>query len=296
MTELLKGAILRYGDIHANADGLVATPIEGVTLMRAYAPTGLMHAIYKPVLCLVLGGAKQLTVGNEVRVFSAGQSVIVSADVPIIGRVVSATRTEPYLAFALDLDMGVMREVAAQLAPSAEPRSRRDAALLSDETDEALLDGALRFVRLLDRPDAVPVLRPAILREMHYWLLAGRHGAAIRQLAAVDSHAERIARAVAVLRSELARPVPVERLAATAGMSTSSFYQHFKALTSLSPRQFQKQLRLLEARRLMFSDGLSASGAAFAVGYESVSQFTREYGRMFGAPPRRDRSDGRVAA
>jgi transcriptional regulator GlxA family with amidase domain len=192
--------------------------------------------------------------------------------------------------------MGLMREVAAQLAPSAEPPSRRDAALLSDETDEALLDGALRFVRLLDRPDAVPVLRPAILREMHYWLLAGRHGAAIRQLAAVDSDAERIARAVAVLRSELARPVPVERLAATAGMSASAFYQHFKALTSLSPRRFQKQLRLLEARRLMFSDGLSASGAAFAVGYESVSQFTREYGRMFGAPPRRDRSDGRVAA
>jgi transcriptional regulator GlxA family with amidase domain len=139
-----------------------------------------------------------------------------------------------------------------------------------------------------------------LLRELHYWLLAGRHGAAIRRLGWPDGHAPRVAKAVAVLRADFAQTLPVERLAAVAGMSASSFHQHFRSHTSLSPLQFQKQLRLIEARRLMLSDGMGASSAAFAVGYESVSQFTREYGRLFGLPPVRHteaaRSQARVAA
>ena len=142
--------------------------------------------------------------------------------------------------------------------------------------------------RLIERPASVPVLRTQLVREMHYWLLAGRHGAAIRRLGWPDSHVQRVARAVAVLRAEFAQPLRVARLAAVAGMSPSSFHQHFRAVTSLSPLQFQKQLRLIEARRLMLSDGVTSSSAAFAVGYESVSQFTREYGRMFGLPPVRE--------
>jgi AraC-like DNA-binding protein len=149
-------------------------------------------------------------------------------------------------------------------------------------------DAALRLMRLLDRPASVPVLQAQLVREMHYWLLAGRHGSAIRRLGWPDGHVQRVARAVAVLRAEFAETVPVERLAAVAGMSPSSFHQHFRAVTSLSPLQFQKQLRLIEARRLMFAEGVSASHAAFAVGYESVPQFTREYGRMFGLSPVRD--------
>jgi len=151
-------------------------------------------------------------------------------------------------------------------------------------------------MRLLDRPAAVPVLQAQLVREMHYWLLSGKHGAAIRRLGGPDSHAQRIARAVAVLRAEFAHPLPVERLAAVAGMSASSFHQHFRAMTSLSPLQFQKQLRLIEARRLMLAEGASASSAAFTVGYESVPQFTREYGRMFGQPPVRDMKAGRSLA
>jgi AraC-like DNA-binding protein len=135
---------------------------------------------------------------------------------------------------------------------------------------------------------SVPVLQAQLVREMHYWLLAGKHGSAIRRLGWPDGHAQRVARAVAVLRAEFARQLPVERLAAVAGMSPSSFHQHFRAVTSLSPLQFQKHLRLIEARRLMMSEGGSASKAAFAVGYESVSQFTREYGRLFGLPPVKD--------
>ncbi len=296
MVEALKQAISWYAEAHANADGFVETSIPGLSMMRVHAPTGILRAMYKPVLCLVLQGAKQVTVGGEVHHFAAGQSLIVSVDLPILGRVVRASRAEPYLAVALDLDMGVMRDVTGQVAATSEPPPRREPAVFVDETDAAVTDCALRLVRLLDRPEAAAVLRPAIVTEMHYWLLTGRHGAALRRLALPGSHAQRIARAVALLRAEFARPVPVGRLAEAAGMSASSFHQHFKAVTSLSPLQFQKQLRLLEARRLLTSEGESASRAAFVVGYESVPQFTREYGRMFGVPPGRDANEGRAAA
>ncbi len=296
MTESLKRAIRRYADIHADASGLTTTPIEGVSMMRAYAPTGVMRALYKPLVCLVLGGAKQVVAGEALHEFRAGQSLIVGVDQPIAGRVVRASRDEPYLALALDLDMVVMREVMGQLAAPGELPSRHEPTLFVEDTDEALVACAERLVRLLDRPEAAPVLRPSIVKEMHYWLLVGRHEASIRRLSLADGHAGRIARAVAVLRAEFTRPIAVERLAAAAGMSPSSFHQHFKAATSLSPLQFQKHLRLLEARRLMLGEGVSASRASSDVGYESASHFTREYGRMFGAPPHRDVSERRVAA
>jgi AraC-like DNA-binding protein len=143
-------------------------------------------------------------------------------------------------------------------------------------------------MRLLERPNSVRILQAQLVREMHYWLLAGKHASAIRRLGWPESHVQRVSRAVSVLRAEYAKPLPVERLAAIAGMSPSSFHQHFRAITSLSPLQFQKQLRLIEARRMMLADGASASSAAFAVGYESVPQFTREYARMFGLPPVKD--------
>ncbi len=165
-----------------------------------------------------------------------------------------------------------------------------------EQTDAEVADAALRLLRLVERPAALPILQAQLVREMHYWLLAGRHGQAIRQLAGPASAAPRIARAVALLRAEFAQPLPVERLAAAAGMSASSFHQHFRAATSLSPRQFQKQLRLIEARRRMTAEGVSASSAAFAVGYESVQQFSREYRRMFGLPPGRDAEAIRAAA
>ena len=148
-------------------------------------------------------------------------------------------------------------------------------------------------MRLIERPASVPVLRTQLVREMHYWLLTGRHGAAIRRLGWPDGSVQRVARAVAVLRAQFAQPLRVEHLAAVAGMSPASFHQHFRTVTSLSPLQFQKQLRLIEARRLMLSVGMTSSSAAFAVGYQSVSQFTREYGRMFGLPPVRETKTAR---
>lgn len=296
MTEALKRAIWRYTDLHADADGFAGTPVAGLGMMRAYGPGRITHVVYKPLLCLVLQGAKEVVFGGRQWQFAAGQSLIVTVDLPAVGRIIRASRAEPYLAVAIELDMAVMRRLMEEMAPRSDPAPQRDAPLFVEDTDEALIDCATRLVRLLDRPEAEPVLRPAIIQEMHYWLLTGPHGGAIRRLAPLDSHAQRIGRAIAVLRAGFTRPLPIEGLAEVAGMSPSSFHQHFKAVTSVSPLQFQKQLRLLEARRLMLTEGRSASQAGFAVGFESASQFTRDYARMFGAPPRRDVTESRAAA
>ena len=239
-------------------------------------------------MCLILKGAKQMTVGREERVFCAGQSVIVSADMPVVGRIVQASPSEPYLAVAVELEMTILRELAAQLGGVRPQRPSESRTLFAQDTEAATLDCASRLMRLLDRPDAAPLLRPGIMRELHYWLLSGEHGAALRALADPDSHASRLAAAIAILRAEYRSRMPIERLAAAAAMSLTAFHKHFKHMTSLTPGQYQKRLRLIEARRIMLDEGFSASSAAFEVGYESVSQFTREYGRLFQAPPKRD--------
>ena len=294
MTQALRCAVRRYADAHADKDGLTVMPLQGVGAMRAFAPTGIVKSIYKPLVCLILQGAKHVTVGLDTYEFAAGQSAIVRADVPVVSRIVRASRAEPYLALAIELDTAVLFDLGAQLGGSDSPGPAAPAVLV-DDTDAAVADCALRLVRLLNRTEAIPLLRPSIMRELHYWLLAGWHGRAVRSLARPDGAAHRIARAVAVLRGEFDRLLRVERLAEAAGMSASSFHHHFRAVTSLSPMPFQKQLRLIEARQQMLSDGLSASRAAFAVGYGSVTQFTREYSRMFGLPPGRDRSESRAA-
>jgi AraC-like DNA-binding protein len=274
-----------YAQAHADSAGLARTPIPGLAAIRATAPSGLLHEISRPLVCLVLQGSKQVAMGAQSFAFGAGDSLLIAADVPTVSQITQASAAAPYLSFVMELDAAVIADLATEMqaAPSVDRFPVR-----IEPTDGEVADAALRLMRLLERPAAIPVLQAPLLRELHYWLLLGRHGAAIRRLGWPNSNAQRIARAVTVLRAEFAQPLPVERLAAAAGMSPSSFYQHFREVTSLSPLQFQKQLRLLEARRLMLSEGVSASSAAFAVGYESVPQFTREYGRVFGLPPVRD--------
>lgn len=284
MTTLLD-TVRRYAETHADASGIAATPILGLAAVRATAPSEILHAIFQPLVCLVVQGSKQVTMGSQTFDFAAGDSLIVIADVPIVSQITRASVAAPYLSVVFNLDAAVIANLVVEM--KSEPEADL-APLRVEPTDHEVADAALRLMRLLDRPASLPVLRTQLVREMHYWLLAGRHGPAIRRLGWPDSHAQRIGRAVAVLRSDFAETVPVERLAALAGMSPSSFHQHFRAVTSLTPLQFQKHLRLIEARRLMLWDSASASSAAFAVGYESVPQFTREYGRMFGLPPVRD--------
>jgi AraC-like DNA-binding protein len=281
----LLDSVRRYADAHADGQGLAQTPIPGLALVRATAPSGLVHAVYRPLVCLLVQGSKNITMGAQDFAFSEGDSLVVTADVPIVSRVTRASVTAPYYSLVLELDLAVIAELAVKMGAE---RASDDAPMRVEPTDAEVAEAAARLMRLLDRPNAVRVLQTQLVREMHYWLLAGKHGLAIRRLGWPESHVQRVSRAVSVLRAEYAKPLPVERLAAIAGMSPSSFHQHFRAITSLSPLQFQKQLRLIEARRMMLADGASASSAAFAVGYESVPQFTREYARMFGLPPVKD--------
>ena len=287
MTSTLLNAVHRYTAAHADRAGLARTPIPGLTTIRAAAPSGLVHAVSHPIVCLVLQGRKQVTLGAEAFDFGAGDSLLITADVPTVSQITQASAAAPYLSLVVDLDPAVIAELTVQME-AAPPTDGPP--VWVEPTDGEVTEAALRLMRLLDRPGALPVLHAPLMRELHYWLLLGRHRTAIRRLGLPESHLGRVARAVAVVRAEFARPLRVERLAATAGMSPSSFFHHFQAATSLSPRQFQKQLRLIEARRLIMSEDSSASSAAYAVGYESVPQFTRDYGRMFGLPPAKDRA------
>lgn len=284
-TDTLLHVVSRYAAAHANSAGVAVTPIPGLTIIRATAPSDLQYAISRPLVCLVVQGTKHVTMGNQAFTFSAGDSLLITADVPTVSQITRANEATPYLSLVLDLDLAVIADLSLQMeaVPVVET-----APVHVEPTDAEVAHAALRLMHLLDRPASIPVLQAQLVREMHYWLLVGQHGPAIRRLGWPDGHVQRIARAVAVMRAEFARTLPVERLAAVADMSPSSFFNHFRAVTTLSPLQFQKQLRLIEARRLMITDGVTASSAAFAVGYESVSQFTREYSRMFGQPPARE--------
>lgn len=284
MTDLLT-AVRRYADTHSDLLGMAQTPIPGLFLVRATARSELMHAISRPMVCLVVQGSKHVTMGLQEFAFTAGDSLLITADVPTVSQITRASAAAPYYSLVLELDLAVIAALAVEMKAML---VGDDAPVRVDPTDSEVAEAALRLLRLLERPASLPVLKDQLVREMHYWLLAGRHGSAIRRLGWPDGHVQRVARAVAVLRSEYAQRIPVERLASAAGMSPSSFHQHFRAVTSLSPLQFQKQLRLIEARRLMLSEEMSASLAAYQVGYESVSQFTREYGRFYGLPPVRD--------
>lgn len=286
MTHTLLQAVRRYVETYADPAGVAQTPIPGLTTIRSVTPSGLLHAISQPLVCLVLQGSKQVAMGTQSFSFGAGDSLLITADVPTVSQITCASADAPYLSLVLELDPAVIADLAMQMKEEATIADGTPVRV--EPTDAEVADTALRLMRLLDRPASIPVLHAQLVRELHYWLLEGKHGAAIRRLGWPDGHARRVGRAVALLRAEFASPLPVERLAATAGMSPSSFHHHFRAVTSLSPMQFQKQLRLIEARRLMMSEGRTASSAAFAVGYESVPQFTREYRRMFGLPPGKD--------
>ena len=290
VTSALLDAVRRYADANADRLGTARTPIPGLSMIRATGPSELQFAINRPLVALVVQGGKRVSSGRETFDFGAGDSLLIAADVPTVSQITRASRAVPYYSLVLELDPAVIEALAVEMRVVQAGAGGR---VRVDPTEAEVAETAARLIRLLDRPAALPVLQDQLVRELHFWLLAGRHGAAIRALGIADSHSQRIGRAVALLRASYASPLPVERLAEAAGMSVSSFHQHFRTITSLSPLQFQKQLRLIEARRMMLSDGLPVSNAAYAVGYESVPQFTREYGRLFGTPPVRDMKQAR---
>ncbi|MER9328519.1 AraC family transcriptional regulator [Mesorhizobium sp. M0488] len=285
MTHTLLEAVRRHADAHADSYGIARTDVPGLSTIRATRPSELQYAINRPLVALVVQGGKRVTMGSQTFEFGAGDSLLIAADVPTVSQITRANAGVPYYSLVLELDAAVIERLAVEMRVV---QAGVGGPVRVDTTEAEVAEAALRLMRMLDRPAALPVLGDQLVRELHFWLLAGRHGSAIRALGVTDSHAQRIGKAVALIREGFAQPLRVEQLAEKAGMSVSSFHQHFRAITSLSPLQFQKQLRLIEARRIMLSDGMPASSAAYAVGYESVPQFTREYGRMFGVPPVRD--------
>ena len=271
---------------HLAMPGMTATALPRLCLFRADAPTVPLPTVYEASVCLIAQGSKRVALGDQVVMFDAAHHLVVSVDLPLVGHVTRASAEAPYLCCKIDFDLHALADL---VLADAEPFARGPAPVLAAcPTDPELVDAACRLVGLLDRPRDAEVLAPLIEREILHRLLAGPYGTAMRRSAAADSHLARVARAIARIRDQLDAPLRVADLAAAAGMSASSFHQHFKAVTRLSPIEYQKQLRLQEARRLMLSLGINAGAAAFAVGYESPSQFSREYARLFGASPARD--------
>jgi AraC-like DNA-binding protein len=275
----------RYADAQLSADGVAQTPIPGLMILRETTPTPLQHAITRPLVAAVLQGSKRVMMGSQTFDFGACESLLITSEVPTVSQITRASLKVPYYSLVVELDPAVIQTLVVEMgaAPFAAGSPVR-----VDPTEAEVSDAALRLLRLLERPAALPILRAPLLRELHFWLLSGRHGGAIRALGITDSHAQRIGRAVSRLRTEYASPLHLERLAEAAGMSLSTFHAHFRSITAFTPLQYQKQLRLIEARRSMLADGTPIATAAYAVGYESVPQFTREYRRMFGLPPARD--------
>ncbi len=287
LAELQRELTVRVGAL-TPIDGMHDTRIDGLATMRASEPSQPLPSVYEPCLCVVVQGRKQAKLKEETYVYDPLNYLVVSVTLPVIAQIVEASTERPYLCLRINIDRKLIGELLLQSGPTLVKQRESDRGLYVAKTDIALLDAVVRLVRLLDQPRDANVLAPLVLREIHYRALSGELGARLRELCIVDSQIQRIARAIDVLRSRFAEGFSIEELASIAHMSVSSFHHRFKKVTAMSPMQFQKQLRLHEARRLMLIEGIEAAVAAHRVGYESPSQFSREYRRVFGAPPRRE--------
>jgi AraC-like DNA-binding protein len=272
----------------AHSDGDYTTAIPALSLHRRHGPTEPLHCIFNLGLGFTAQGDKQVMVADEVIDYGPGESMLTTIDLPLIARVTRASVQEPFLGLVLKLDSQLIIQAAVemQLPPSSKGSAYRPISIAVP--DDALLGALLRLVKLLEEPALIDQLAPLVQREIAIRLLAGSHGPQLQQLAASGSPNQQIAKAVAWLRQHFRRAFQVDDLAARFHMSPSTFRQHFRAITGTSPLQYQKQLRLQEARQLMLSQNLDAGNASGLVGYESASQFSREYRRLFGAPPQQD--------
>lgn len=279
------GALL---DKQGIVNGIHITPVPGLRLLRTHAYVAPRHMHYRPSLCVISQGQKELLVGDRTIRYGDMQSMIITVEVPILSQMFPTPDKEPYVGAVLDLNPEIILEVATQLETAGGPvRGNIADGLLVRDMDARISAAVQRLLDLVDQPSAIDILYPVIMREVTYWLLTGPAGVNVARLAVPGGEPARICKAVQKMRDSFDTPISVTELASVAGMSASTFHQHFKTLTSMSPLQYQKHLRLLEARRLMQTDGEKAGAAGLSVGYESVSQFSREYARMFGDSPRR---------
>jgi AraC-like DNA-binding protein len=264
------------------------TAIQGLSLHRREEPSEPISIMYEPRICVIAQGAKRVLLGDDTYTYDAHHFLISSVDLPTVVQVIKASRKKPYLGLVLRLDQ---REMSQMMADSNLPPPRVQQSVRGMTTGEVtlpLISAFQRLIDLLDEPADIPILEPIIRREIFYRLLVGDQGERLRQMASAGSQSHQIARTIEWLKDNFAQQLRIDELAKQVNMSTSTFHHHFRTLTAMSPLQYQKWLRLHEARRLMLTKRLNAANAAFEVGYESPSQFSREYGRLFGDSPSRD--------
>lgn len=267
--------------------GLRGTALPRVTLINTQARTVPSPTLYKPLVCFVAQGAKRVVVGERVLRYDAGTFLVVSLDIPVSAEIYGASPEKPYRAFSMQLDRALLADILLDLPDEARPVRGAEALAVSPMTPD-LLDPLVRLLNLLDRPDDIRMLAPLLERELLYRLLQGEQGHVLRQFVHADSRLSQVARAISHIRARYDQTVSIGTLADLAGMSAATFHRHFKAVTAMSPLQYQKHVRLHEARRLLLAEKVEAARAGFSVGYESPSQFSREYARLFGEPPGRD--------
>lgn len=273
---------------HARSDGIHATNVPLLRLIRATAPSEQMPSLYDPSFCIVVQGRKQVVLGKKAYSYDPFHYLAVSVTLPVSGAIVEASRQQPYLCMSVEIDTKLLAELLIELGTERRPDDDDPCGLYVARSDPGMADAVLRLARLLDRPRDIPVVAPLVLREMHYRALIGHNGHRLREVCVADSQTQRIDGAIRLLRGAYDKPLSIGRLAQSVHMSPSSLHRRFKEVTRMSPLQFQKRLRLHEARRLMVAHGLEAAAAAYRVGYTSPTQFSREYRRLFGSPPRKE--------
>ncbi|MGF7147456.1 AraC-like DNA-binding protein [Sphingomonas zeicaulis] len=281
---------------HTPQDGMFDCALPGVTLIRWSFPSLPMPVIYEPTLCFIAQGRKRAGLGNISYDYDPARFLIASVGLPVMGSVIEASAEAPYLSLQLDLDIAALSDLAIRHPAADDEETALPAGLTLNAMTPALLDAVIRLVSLLDTPADIDALAPLTIREILYRLLTGSEGGIIRHMAQADSRLSQIARAIIWIRTQYRDPCRIDDAAEVAGMSRSSFHQHFRAITAMSPIEFRTQLRMQEARRLMVSEAMDAATAGFQVGYGSPSQFSRDYSRLFGAPPAADALRLRAAA
>ncbi|AGH49721.1 MULTISPECIES: AraC family transcriptional regulator [Sphingomonadales] len=276
---------------NTGTDGTHVTAIPRLSLVRSSRPTEPLHGLAEPSLCIVAQGRKMAMLGEGIYEYDRAKYLLVSADLPVVGHVTEASEERPYLCVRLALDCGMLSAIMLEMAEGARPLSpATPPGLMLTPVTAELVDAMARLVALLDAPRDIGMLAPLAEREILYRLLTGEQQAQARHIAIRDGRLAQINKAIGWIRRNFAEAFRIEAVAAEAGMSASSLHHHFRAVTAMSPLQYQKRIRLQEARRLIVAEGKDAAQAGFSVGYDSPSQFSREYARLFGAPPLRDAS------
>src|SRR5882757_1008891 len=266
----------------------ISEVFPGLFLGRSSQPTEKLHSVFKPAFCVIAQGSKQVLLGWEVFRYEPGHYLISTIDLPVVSQVIEASKERPYLSFRLNLDASLVASVMMESGIEIKKGDASVKAMDVSSIDANMLDAVVRLARLLETPDEMQVLAPLIIREIVYRLSRGEQGARLGHLLTSAGDTRRISRAVEQLRENFDRPLRIDDIARELGMSVSGFHHHFKSVTAMSPLQFQKQIRLQEARRLMLGEDLDAASAGFRVGYENPAHFSREYKKLFGAPPLRD--------